>query len=138
MRNFKFRDFEKAKFDEKTGQELFHPVISKKSMEIQKKDVWEDLHREKINLIITKKEQISLQEKEFISTHKTKLVSTQSEIIINQLKHSIFTKLFHDLDNDSDKIVSYHDFNNKNLPDNILIILNGISQNIKDNNDINI
>ena len=93
-------------------------------MEIQKKDVWEELYREKNYLVSTKKELISQQEKEFIKSNKTKLISDQSEQIINQLKHSIFSKIFTALDNDGDKLVTYNDFNNKNLPDNIFFILN--------------
>ncbi len=81
-----------------------------------------------------KKENMTIQEKEFINTYKVKLVSENSEQINNQLKNSIFNKLFLCLDTDNDKVISYNDFNSNNLPNEILITLNGISQNIKDNN----
>jgi len=131
---FKFRDFEKSRYDFKTGQELFHPVISQRSKEIEKKNIWEILYRERNYLQAMKKENMTIQEKEFINTYKVKLVSENSEQINNQLKNSIFNKLFLCLDTDNDKVISYNDFNSNNLPNEILITLNGISQNIKDNN----
>jgi hypothetical protein len=81
-----------------------------------------------------KKENMTIQEKEFINSNKVKLISENSEQINNQLKNSIFNKLFLCLDNDNDKVISYNDFNSNNLPNEILNTLNGISQNIKDNN----
>jgi hypothetical protein len=103
-------------------------------MEIQKREViWEELYRERNTLIANKKEMMSQNEIEFFNSNKTKLVSENSEQIVSKLRNAIFTKLFESLDTDGDKSISYDDFNAKNLPENVLLALNGISQNIKEN-----
>lgn len=104
-------------------------------MEIQKQEIWEELYRERTTLLATKKERITQQEIEFFNANKTKLVSEKSEEIIGRLKNSIFTKLFSFLDSDGDNEISADDFGNGNLPPNILRILEGISQTMKQNND---
>jgi len=125
-------EMEKANYDDKTGQLLFNPVISKMSDE-NNRDVWTELFHEKMVLESKKKQAYLNQEKEFDVNNKTKLVSEKSQEINSQLKNCIFKKLFEYFDSDKDNLISHDDITQANLTAEILSLLDGVHVNMKSN-----
>jgi len=127
-------EIEKANFDDKTGQLLFSPIISRISKEKNNRDVWSELFHEKVKMENKKKETLSIQEKAFDVRNSIKLISYQSEEIIKQLKSAIFKKLFDCLDIEQKKSICYKDItSNENISEDIISLLDGIKETLKDN-----